>query len=311
MLGCAVGDALGAPFEGRSRDFMRQYDDLTAEYKKFPGYPTGQYTDDTQMTLKLAESIISSHGIIGADIAESFSSLWRNNAIVGGGEACRESMMSIIVHGASWDESGVPEGRAGNGTAMRTSPIALFDCKNLTALRDDAITQSIITHKDARASAGAVAVTAALYYCINNDDIDPTEFIDFLLEQIRDINDEFTTAVTDLKNIVTLDEEAAFSRIMPFCDLGDDYNHGVTGYVVPTVIAALYSFLRYVRDWRACVTCALRFGGDTDTVTSIAGAISGAFNGRDAIPDNLIEDLKETEYIQGIAMKLYEVVCAK
>ena len=48
-------------------------------------------------------------------------------------------------------------------------------------------------------------------------------------------------------------------------------------------------------------------GGDTDTTAAITGAISGSYNGWKAIPKSLIEDLKDNEYIQGIALKLYDV----
>ena len=199
ILGCAVGDALGAPFEGRSRNFMQKRSALASGYEKIPGYPIGQYTDDTQMTLALCESIINKKGVDGEDIAHRFANLWLTNTIIGEGMSCRDAMMRIIVNDTNWDEAGSEEGRAGNGTAMRTSPIGLFNCKSnckdLAALKRDAVTQSIITHKDKRASAGAVAVSAAVYYCIANDKIDPQAFLDFIIDSINGISSEFSTMI--------------------------------------------------------------------------------------------------------------------
>jgi ADP-ribosylglycohydrolase len=307
IFGASVADALGAPFEGKRRSFMKEKKNLTDGYEKIPGYPIGQYTDDTQMTLKLIESIINKRLVDGADIAQKFSNLWRTNTIIGAGASCRDAMMNIIVHEKSWDESGVVEGRAGNGTAMRVSPIGLFDSDDLTALKKDAATQSIITHTDKRASASAVAVSAAVYYCVNNDNIKPDTFLDFIIDQVTGISDEFTEAMTELKMIIQSDEDAAFSKISRRCFEGAQETDGITPYVVPTVMAALYSFLNTPYDWVKSVECALHFGGDTDTVASITGAISGSLNGVKAIPAHLIEDLKDHDYIAGLALKLYEV----
>ena len=307
ILGCAVGDALGAPFEGRSRNFMQKRDKLTSNYEKIPGYPLGQYTDDTQMTLALCESIINKKCVDGEDIANRFANLWRNNTIIGEGASCRDAMMRIIVKGTKWDEAGTEEGRAGNGTAMRTSPIALFDCKDLAALKKDAVTQSIITHKDTRSFAGAAAVSAAVYYCIANDEIDPQTFLDFIIDAVDGISSEFSTDIKELESIIDDDEEEAFTKIASFGWHNPGPPSGITPFIIPTVFASFYHFLKSPRDWTKSVEGALKCGGDTDTTAAITGAISGSYNGRGAIPKNLIEDLKDTEYIQGIALKLYDV----
>ncbi len=307
IVGCAVGDALGAPYEGRSRSFMHDKRGLTKRFEKIPGYPTGQYTDDTQMTLALCESIINKRRVDGADIAAKFANLWRNNTIIGEGMSCRDAMMQIIVNGVSWDEAGTQHGRAGNGSAMRASPVGLFDCGDLAALKRDALTQSIITHKDERASSGSVAVCAAIYYCINNENIDPNNFIDFIYDITVDVSAEFAENILELKEIITYDDDAAFQKIAPIGQGAQMTINGVTPFIIPTVMAALYHFLQTPRDWSKSVEGAIRFGGDTDTVASITGAISGSYNGYDSIPRSLTEELKDKEYIHGVALKLYEV----
>jgi hypothetical protein len=50
LLGCAVGDALGAPFEGLWSHSIRPEDEILAGFAKFEGYPPGQFTD-TQLTV--------------------------------------------------------------------------------------------------------------------------------------------------------------------------------------------------------------------------------------------------------------------
>ncbi len=311
LLGAAVGDALGAPFEGRTRHYMRKLPTLARQYQKMTGYPTGQYTDDTQMTLALCEAIINKKKVLGEVVAKRFATLWRNNSIIGEGAACRAAMMRIIVHNTPWDEAGVEEGQAGNGSAMRTSPIGLFDCDDPVTLRSDAITQSIITHKDERASAGAVALSAAISFCVNSYEINPDAFIDHALDSITGISQTFSDALTELREIITLDDDSAFMKIATYRADSSEEPTGITAYVVPTVLAAFYHFLRTPPDWAASVEHALRWGGDTDTLASITGALSGAYNGIGVIPTRLIDDLKDHEYIYGIALKLYSVFLEK
>jgi hypothetical protein len=56
VLGCAVGDALGAPYEGLWAHSIPDEATLLADYGEFEGYPKGQYTDDTQPRLPGAPS---------------------------------------------------------------------------------------------------------------------------------------------------------------------------------------------------------------------------------------------------------------
>ena len=72
VLGAAVGDALGFPFEGSSRSFVMAIgsDAITHYEKHRSGYfPEGQYSDDTQMSLATIESIVEAGGVDGAGIS--------------------------------------------------------------------------------------------------------------------------------------------------------------------------------------------------------------------------------------------------
>ena len=59
LLGCAVGDALGAPYEGLWSRSIPDEATLLTDYGEFEGYPKGQYTDDTQLSLATIESILA------------------------------------------------------------------------------------------------------------------------------------------------------------------------------------------------------------------------------------------------------------
>src|SRR5262245_20672082 len=125
VLGCAVGDAIGAPFEGLWDDSIPSADSLIADYHEYHGFPRGQYTDDTQLTVATLESIVECQQVDLRDIARRIARLWRNHAIIGPGGACTHAAEHFLATG-DWRTMGAPIGQAGNGTAMRTAPIGLL-----------------------------------------------------------------------------------------------------------------------------------------------------------------------------------------
>jgi poly(ADP-ribose) glycohydrolase ARH3 len=72
---------------------------------------------------------------------------------------------------------------------------------------------------------------------------------------------------------------------------------------------ALYCFLRHPDSFTQVIHEAVFIGGDTDTVASMAGAISGAFLGKGAIPPQWLHAIREEQYtaedIEGLADRLF------
>jgi len=48
-------------------------------------------------------------------------------------------------------------------------------------------------------------------------------------------------------------------------------------------------------------------GGDTDTIGAMAGAITGAYYGREAIPGRWLAELEDRKYIEQLAVRLWEI----
>jgi len=70
---------------------------------------------------------------------------------------------------------------------------------------------------------------------------------------------------------------------------------------------ALYSFLKFPDDFERTVLIATNIDEDYDSVTSIAGAISGAYLGVKTIPEKLKQPLENKNMIIAVANDLYEV----
>jgi len=303
ILGCAVGDALGAPFEGISANKLFQ--DGQLDYAPIAGFPRGQYTDDTQMTLAIVRAVLGDGEIKGKSVAEKFAELWRSGEIVGPGASCSEAMRRYIRGDADWDECGTAPGRAGNGTAMRASPIGLWDYDAPEKLVKDAAAVSIITHKDERAVAGAIAVAAAVAYLVHRDEILEEDFVEHVSQTISEHSAEFARAVDKIPALMKADEGDAIRTIINEGWQGHDASFGVTPFVIPTVLASFYAFLKHPGDFCAAVRTVINIGGDVDSTGAITGAISGAFNGTSAIPEHLREGLKDGRIISDLGAELY------
>jgi ADP-ribosyl-[dinitrogen reductase] hydrolase len=303
ILGCAVGDALGAPFEGVGANKLFQ--DGVPDYAQIAGFPPGQYTDDTQMTLAIVKAVLEDGEIGGRSVAEKFAELWRSGEIVGPGASCSEAMRRYIRGDADWDECGTAPGRAGNGTAMRAGPIGLWDYDAPERLVKDAAAVSIITHKDERAVAGAIAVAAAVAYVVQRDKILTEDFVGHVSQGVSDHSAEFARAVDKVPALMKADEADAIRTIINEGWKGHDTSFGVTPFVVPTVLASFYAFLKHPDDFCAAVRTVINMGGDVDSTGAITGAISGAFNGVYAIPERLREGVKDSGMIHDLAAELF------
>src|SRR5262245_3004663 len=115
LLGGAVGDALGAPFEGLWARCIPAPAELVAGYAEFEGYPRGQFTDDTQLTVATLESVVRLGRLDPADVARSIARLWRSQVVVGPGGACTAAADRLMA-GVRWAGGGGPVGQHGNGT---------------------------------------------------------------------------------------------------------------------------------------------------------------------------------------------------
>ena len=97
-------------------------------------------------------------------------------------------------------------------------------------------------------------------------------------------NPGFAGHIEELGDWLGSSELAALEAIADTGQRPGAHGFGIPALAEPTVLASLYAFLRSPGDYVATIDCALRIGGDVDTIAAIAGAMSGAHNGVGAIP---------------------------
>ncbi len=167
ILGCLLGDAFGSGFEGMPPDRAAFHMGILS--KKFPR----SYTDDTDMTLALIESLIQSGQVDPEDIARQFSlscDLTRGYAI-----GTIKAVLALRA-GMEWHQVAriVFEGGSfGNGAAMRVSPVGLFFHHDLDSLQEAALKQANITHVHPLGQWGAVMQAATVGLAVNQTPNEP------------------------------------------------------------------------------------------------------------------------------------------
>lgn len=317
IIGQAVGDALGFPIEGHTPSVTSAaVIDPLPSFRLHPAgtFPLGQYTDDTQMMRAILESLVEQKTVDPPDIAARFVSLWRDGNIVGRGRSTTEAVLRLM-RGIPWNKSGTPAPLAGNGSAMRTAPIGLFlhhDPQGLTRWAADV---SRITHADPRCLAGAAAISAAIAWNVNHDALEMDSFLEFVAEAARSYDVETADLIErGLSGWLACDERIAVREICRAGLPGDRQPDwpGISPFVVPTVLAALYAFLRTPTEWIESVRWVIALGGDVDTTGAITGAVSGAYNGLDAIPSDLARQVNDQgrfgyDYLAGRAAQLWDL----
>ncbi|WP_339687141.1 ADP-ribosylglycohydrolase family protein [Gimesia maris] len=308
LLGGAVGDAMGAPFEGLWADSIPSADSLAASFHEYHGYPNGQFTDDTQLTLATIQSIVEQNDIVVADIARQIAELWRHHSVIGPGGACTQAAERYLATG-DHRNMGAPVGQAGNGTAMRTAALGLWFDSDESLIRVVADV-SRITHQDSRSVAGGVTIAMAAKLLSSASDINPHSFCRILADACHDINSEMADLLQLLPN--HLNDEGALDFIAHAGQRTPEFEKPIiTPFVIPTVLASIYSILTCPDSWLEAVTFAVRLGGDVDTLGAIVGALAGARHGIDSIPQNLIDCLQDSRDIEVLATRYHLAIPAQ
>jgi len=301
LVGQCLGDALGFVVEGFSPEACKRYvEDIlkterVGEFGRFP-FPFGQYSDDSQLARELLQSYVACKKFEPRDYAERIKAIFAERRIVGWGQATRDAATRLI-RGVSWEEAGTPPPSAGNGSAMRAAPVGLFFFGNPQLLIQAAHDQGRITHKDPRCSAGSVAISGAVALVLQGKPITPDSFLSSLAEWSGVIEPAFASQLTKLIEWISIPPNKAVTFISRAgIDPGyleEDEWHGISPFVISSVLWSLYSFLRTPDDYWETICTAIAVGGDVDTTAAMAGAISGAYLGLDAIPSHLSKYLTD------------------
>ncbi len=185
LLGAAVGDALGLPFEGMSkRRQAKWHPGLDGHHFLFG---RGMCSDDTEHTVLVAQSLISSQGDVGRFTRNLSTKLrfWMLGLPAGIGFATLRAILRLWLFFPP-SRSGVRS--AGNGPAMRSAILGVTWGHEPAKLSELVRANTRITHTDPRAESGALAVATAAYHASIGREADyvvPPEFASPPAENVK------------------------------------------------------------------------------------------------------------------------------
>ena len=155
LLGAAVGDALGQPLEGHRAPGPRDIDLALAPDRDL------RWTDDTALTIALAESLVDVGDLDEDRLAAAFARAWSTEPWRGFG-ARAATLFQAVIEGGSWRELARAAHSWGNGAAMRVAPIAVFAAGDIEHTLDLARRSALVTHTHPLGVDGAVAQAFAV-----------------------------------------------------------------------------------------------------------------------------------------------------
>lgn len=266
LFGVAVGDAIGAPLEMMWADTIKkQYGTVTEMIGGgWLDVKPGEVTDDTQMTLCVADGIDADPENPFEEIGARFVK-WFNSRPKDIGTTCACSIRSAMSMAknparpslknwldASYNTHVTLGGKsAGNGSLMRTVYPGLYYSEKSRAI-EVARTVSSMTHHDKLAENACAFYADVLYSLVPDDD-----------------------ALSRWLRIAS----SGYNRVF---DKG--YKPKPSGYVIDGLEAAVYCILT-TDSFENAIVKTVNLGGDADTIGAIAGGLAGALYGFDAIPD--------------------------
>lgn len=325
MLATAIGDAMGWPNEPRSKNRAKnpKVADHFVEWTRSSNNPrwhdekilAGEYSDDTQLTLSVARSIIS------GDWEKSFSEkelpFWLDYERGGGGallraaKSCKENKLQL------WQTTFTKGyfNAGGNGSAMRILPhvIAAANTSNISSLMLDIIKDTLVTHGHPRAFLGATCYAYALDYLLRKKTVleygelvsavidgqniwtakpDSNVFGNWLRIAYQQSNYDFfaewdNTRIRMLQKLdfikKSLKKGLIIDDIKVLTELECFGKSNGAGDVA--ILVAIYLVSKYANNPTLAIKIpAFSFGADTDTIASITGGLTGMLNGTNWIP---------------------------
>ena len=322
FLGTAIGDALGMPVETFAPDRIKEVYPETkgtvTEYlvphghKWFDGREAGTWTDDTQLTLAVAESLIEAGLDMDAQVKKHIEAFNESTSAWGG--TTRKAVRNLC-NGASWEKSGLWKDRKGrgNGVAMKIAPLAAYVRFAINHADDvDAVKKvftfvrnfTVMTHCTEMAVCASFAQLVALYTCLG-EKVD-VEKLPLHIKQAGYRGREYANLVGESDDICQQLELLANH---------DGYNDeriikefgGGNCYCYNSIPFSLMFFLRKPHSIEALYDV-VSAGGDADTNGAMVGALLGALNGVEIFPEHLISGLDQADKIISVADRFYECI---
>jgi len=311
LLGVAIGDALGVPYEFSSREKMAQYPAKDMVGYQVYNQPSGTWSDDSSLTFCLAESLTTGYSLkstaqnfiqwkdkaywtahnevfdIGITTSKSISRLKK---IIEEQEEQNEEALKDLKYGAEESDNG-------NGSLMRILPLLMLIKGHDIQEQFKIIWEnSALTHRHIRAAMSCLIYLKLAEHLINGED-------KLKAYQATRVDIQAFWKAMDFSE----NERTHFQRTIQQ-DIQEVPQQEILsgGYVIESLEASLWCFLK-TNSYKEAVLTAINFGHDTDTTAAITGGLAGIYYTAQNIPKHWIDGLARIEDIKKLADRLNEV----
>ncbi len=269
LVGSAVGDALGAPFEFRSAgSYTRRFAEpvLHGTAEMIGGgdfhWAAGEFTDDSQMAIVLAQVLLQTDGQLDLPLLwEQFVAWSRYAKDVGN---TTRAALSHHDYRSAAEHAHHAIGRSGsNGSVMRSTPLGLLGVRwgrDLTV--SNARAQSSLTHFDPVAQWSSAIVAEVIRSLILGTTLDAA-----VLSAISCVDVEYRQILAEVLDPSWKPDHATMSN----------------GSALVCLAQAMWA-IRTTSSFEDAVVRAINLGDDADTVAAVCGGMAGALYGIQQIP---------------------------
>ena len=286
LLGLATGDALGAPYEGGPLERLVWW---------FIGRTSDgclRWTDDTQMALDLAESLLENDGVHPELLATRFAVSYRWSRGYGPGAA---RVLKRIRRGEPWQKASkavYAGGSYGNGAAMRAPVLALFFARDRAGLLAAAHRSARVTHAHPLGVEGAVLIALAAHALLEGRPA----------AQVLDLVQAECSAPQLAARMRTVRAWIESGERPSPREVAKKLGNGITASTsCPT---ALYVALRHLKtSFEAMMEFVIACRGDVDTIGAMAGSLWGIVNGAERLPQIRLE---ARDVLVDVATRLFQ-----
>ena len=298
ILGLAVGDAFGVPYEFMSREKVK-----SAISDKMTGFgthnqPAGTWSDDTSLTLCLMDGLDKGFNleIIMANFLRWFEKgeYTAGNVTFDVGIATHKAIMNFKSGKEPILCGGADEFSNGNGSLMRISPLAFYLInKDIDERRRLCFQVSSLTHAHNRSKIACWLMVEIL--------------INILLGKNKEksVDNAFELLGNWVQSCGLEEEWQKFNRCRSTIKNLNENSIKSSGYVIDTLEAAIWSFLS-TDSYKESIITAVSLGDDTDTTAAVTGSISGLYYGLENIPVDWLGELKAKDLIVEIINRFAE-----
>jgi poly(ADP-ribose) glycohydrolase ARH3 len=311
LLGCAAGDILGANLEFRSREEIQRGHGRVENFLDSAARPLGVFTDDTEMTLALAVSLIECGTLDPKHCATTYARFFGAEPRRGYGPAVSK-VLAMLQAGSDYRKTGravYPEGSFANGGAMRIAPVGLaFRNAADTVLRQAVEMALLCTHVHPDAVDGAFVQAKAvseLARCGDPAGFDVARFLSSLQSMAESALLREKLGILLRAGLQDWQDEEVLSAVRSPNEYGEQFQI----HAAEAVACALWAFACSPYEPEECLIRAVCLGGDTDTVGAMAGALAGALHGSSWMPCRWFDQMENApgvgrDYLIDVARQL-------